>query len=753
MSILLVDSDERNRQLVELSLKKEGYSVTVVGGTLDALVSMHAERFGLIIAAKELTDGDGFELLSQCQVDPSTSSIPFILVTADADGDEGAAAAGGAFGVLGKPVRVKTVVAMVADALGDGAAEGAAALPEDAVFTVEYRSFVASMGELPEEANSVIRMFDGKRTLAQAIADCDVDDDICRGMIPRLIEVGVLSPNDASATAVDTFLTARETTAITTVAETDAASKLEAEARAAEEVARRAAEDARRAADEARRKAEEARRKAVEERQRREEEERQRALAELQELDAKKRELEEAKVTELETAQQKADDLMREAESQAASLAAEARRKASELDSREAELTTKRQGLTARLAAIGGSAPAAPRPAAAVDQALEREREAMNEEASARTIGFSPVDVAAKLADKPAPEPPAAEESDDSDDSDDSDSMAAKVAAGAALEAEAAAASAATTPPSEATNPEFGDSFFKDSSFYAAGDVDHGDDELFAEPDKDGIPPIWLFLALLGVLGLVILILESSKEDEPVEPTPVVDTDAGEEVAAEASGEDDGSGEEVAEGPTEEELATAALEEATTDASDAAMNQADDIEFAAREVAAAVIDGGDVAAEPVVEVVDTPREARPREEPLREETRDEPREEPPREDPQAETDADRALEQCANFASSGNYSATIESCQNAVRANPRNSDAYTYLGKAHYELGDIDSAINFLQQAVRLDGRNRTALLALGAARQDAGDNDGAREAYERYLEINPDSRYAAEVRSILESL
>jgi tetratricopeptide (TPR) repeat protein len=699
---------------------------------------MHRESFGLIIAAKDLSDGDGFELLAQCKVDPATSTLPFILLSDDPDADEAPAAEGGAFGVLGKPVRVKTVVAMVADAVGEGAQEpepAVATLPDDAVFTVEYRSFVASMGDLPEEANSVIRMFDGKRTLAQAIADCDVADDICRGMIPRLIEIGVLSPNSASATAVDAFVTARETASMTTVGETDVASRLEAEARAAEEFARRAAEDARRAADEARRKAEEARRKAEEERQRREDEERQRAIAEIEELDATQREIEEVKAADLESAQQQADEVMRAAEAQAASLAAEARRKASELDSREAELQNKRQNLTARLAAIGGAAPVAPRPAAAVDQALEREREAMNEEASARTMAFSPSEIATKAAGFSA-----------TPESAGSDASLAAVATGAA-------AAATTSPPSETSNPEFGDSFFKDSSFFAAPDAHGGDDELFAEPEKEGVPPIWIFLGLLGLLGLFILVLESSKSgDEPEEPTPAVETDAGESEAAEASGDQEGSGEEVAEGPTDEELAVAALEEATTSASDAAMNQADDIEFGAREVAAALLEDGAATPELVPIVDPTPRAERPPEErpPA---TPEESSEEPPREEAQAETDADRALEQCANFSSSGNYAETIESCQNAVRANPRSSNAYTYLGKAHYELGDVDSAINFLQQAVRIDGRNRTALLALGAARQEAGDNSGAREAYERYLEINPNSRSAAEVRSILETL
>lgn len=737
-SILLVDSDERSRQLVELSLKKEGYGITAVSGTIDALVALSSDSFALIIASKDLSDGDGFELLAQCQVDPNLGSTPFLLISDDATGDSSAALEGGAVGVLGKPVRVKTVVATVAAAIGepDGDDHDATPeFPEDAVFTVEYRSFVASIGDLPEDANAVIRMFDGKRTLKEAIADCEVADDVCRAMIPQLLELGVLSPDDASAAAVDTFVTARVTANATVVGEADEASRLEAVAREAEETARRAAETARRAAEEARRRAEEARRKAEEERRRRDEEERQRALAELEELDAKQREIEEAKAAELEAARNEADRVMREAEARAAALESEARRKASELDDREKSLVVKRENLTARLAAIGAGAPPAPvRTEAELDKAVGREREAMEQEASSQTLAFSPGDVASRLN----------TESEETEIAPTGRISAATPAAAVAAAATASAAGAADTiPPTDPSDPEFADSFFKDSSFYATRDIEDGDDELFAEPSRAGIPPIWMAMGMLLVLGIIVVLIQGGGDDsEPGEPVPETETDPIAE--ADEGSADEGSAEPVIdEGPTEEELAAAALEEATRAATDSGLNQADDIEFVAREVAAILAEAveTDQAAAPVANTA-----------PSRPRTEEAPRRTDP-DPPAAPTDAEQALEQCANFSSNGDYSATIDSCQAAVRANPRSSDAYTYLGKAHYELGDIDSAINFLQQAVRLNGRNRTALLALGAARQDAGDNDGAREAYERYLEINPDSRYAAEVRSILETL
>ncbi len=60
-------------------------------------------------------------------------------------------------------------------------------------------------------------------------------------------------------------------------------------------------------------------------------------------------------------------------------------------------------------------------------------------------------------------------------------------------------------------------------------------------------------------------------------------------------------------------------------------------------------------------------------------------------------------------------------------------------------------AVRYLQMATRRDRRNADAFLLLGSAQQTLSDVTGARQAYEAYLELNPDGATADEVRRILD--
>lgn len=750
-TILLVDADERSRQLIELSLTKAGHTVTAVSGTLDALVALHGGAFDLIVSEVALSDGDGFELLEQCKLDPTTAKVPFAMLTADPDADSARATEAGADEVIAKPIRIKAVMETLGAMLaGVARPSEPPPLPTDAVFTVEYRSFVANLGNLPPAANVLIRMFDGKRTLEQAVADSGIDETTALELVPLLIDAEVLQPEAAFADEVAAYVSARDAVAAPKPSAAAAPStssapapdpaaaeqaRLEAEARAAEEAARQAAEAAQRAADEARRRAEEARRRAEEERRRREEEERRLTLAEIEALDSEQARIQAERQAELDAAREEAERVLREAESRAASLEADARRKSGSFSERERSLADKRRTLTEKLQAIGAAAPPAPRPVIpepateAIADARERERRAMERDAAGGTVGMSPA-VAGGFgaAERSAPAPTQA-------------GYPSPEASGFGTPATPAYTeppSAQLPAPSPAPGGALEDSFFKDSQFFTKpGATD--DDELFAEPAREGVPPVVWAIGAVLLLGLLVFLLSGGERtEEPVEPTPV----------AEAPPEEGSEPEEPAEpaGPTEEELAAQALAEAEEAARRVAGDQASDVHFEAQDVADSIIPP---ETEPVLAATTPPRDRAPRaERPAREER--------PARDPapaRGDSDAEEALSSCANYSSSGDYGATISACQEAVRLNPRSSDAYTYLGKANYEVGNVDEAINYLGRAVSINGRNRNALLALGAARQDAGDNAGAREAYERYLEINPDSRHAAEVRSILETL
>lgn len=65
------------------------------------------------------------------------------------------------------------------------------------VFTVDYRSFATRIGALPKATNTVIRMFDGFRTLAEAVALAGVDDLEALDVVAALLEHDILHPLDA----------------------------------------------------------------------------------------------------------------------------------------------------------------------------------------------------------------------------------------------------------------------------------------------------------------------------------------------------------------------------------------------------------------------------------------------------------------------------------------------------------------------------------------------------------------------------
>lgn len=94
-----------------------------------------------------------------------------------------------------------------------------------------------------------------------------------------------------------------------------------------------------------------------------------------------------------------------------------------------------------------------------------------------------------------------------------------------------------------------------------------------------------------------------------------------------------------------------------------------------------------------------------------------------------------------------------EACRQEIAQSPRSVEAHLVLGSLLYDAGDLAAALPVLEEAVRLSPRSAHAWLQLGAARQEQGVFDGAREAYVRYLELVPDGRRAAEIRSVLEGL
>ena len=83
-SLLLVDGDTRSLRVLEVSLRKAGFTVTAAASVQDALDKLELHTPDLIISETTFTDGDGFELRRRVRATPDWAEIPFVFLTAEA---------------------------------------------------------------------------------------------------------------------------------------------------------------------------------------------------------------------------------------------------------------------------------------------------------------------------------------------------------------------------------------------------------------------------------------------------------------------------------------------------------------------------------------------------------------------------------------------------------------------------------------------------------------------------------------------
>lgn len=62
----------------------------------------------------------------------------------------------------------------------------------DSVFEVDYEELSDRLAELPDEANALLRMFDGRRTALDVIDDADLPDLVALGLLSRLYFEGII---------------------------------------------------------------------------------------------------------------------------------------------------------------------------------------------------------------------------------------------------------------------------------------------------------------------------------------------------------------------------------------------------------------------------------------------------------------------------------------------------------------------------------------------------------------------------------
>src|SRR6266487_211043 len=101
--ILLVDDDERVRELVRVNLEFEGYSVREAGSANEGLAAIEDAKPDLVLLDVMMPQVDGWEMLRQIQERHGVGAIPVVMFSGKVDEHlRLQAASSGAQGFVGK---------------------------------------------------------------------------------------------------------------------------------------------------------------------------------------------------------------------------------------------------------------------------------------------------------------------------------------------------------------------------------------------------------------------------------------------------------------------------------------------------------------------------------------------------------------------------------------------------------------------------------------------------------------------------
>lgn len=113
-TILLVEDNEMNRDMLSRRLARRGYDVMIAIDGDEGVRMAQAKRPGLILMDMSLPVLDGWEATRRLKADPATAEIPVIALTAHAmSGDEQKARAAGCDDFDTKPVELKRLLSKI----------------------------------------------------------------------------------------------------------------------------------------------------------------------------------------------------------------------------------------------------------------------------------------------------------------------------------------------------------------------------------------------------------------------------------------------------------------------------------------------------------------------------------------------------------------------------------------------------------------------------------------------------------------
>lgn len=114
---------------------------------------------------------------------------------------------------------------------------------------------------------------------------------------------------------------------------------------------------------------------------------------------------------------------------------------------------------------------------------------------------------------------------------------------------------------------------------------------------------------------------------------------------------------------------------------------------------------------------------------------------------------DAALDACKNAYHQHRATEVVSTCGQAFASGLPSADVAVMLAKTEFERGRSRPAFDWATKAIALDANRADAYVFLGSAEQAFGHRAAAKAAYQRYLQLSPHGRYAADLRAVLGSL
>ena len=122
-TILLVEDNEMNRDMLSRRLKREGFEIALAQDGARAVAMALDEHPDLILMDMSLPVLDGWEATRRLKADPATRTIPVIALTAHAmAADREKALAAGCDDYDTKPIELPRLLDKIAKLLGKGVA-------------------------------------------------------------------------------------------------------------------------------------------------------------------------------------------------------------------------------------------------------------------------------------------------------------------------------------------------------------------------------------------------------------------------------------------------------------------------------------------------------------------------------------------------------------------------------------------------------------------------------------------------------